>query len=148
MLLCCQTRPSCSLLSWGSRWIYNLACMDAPVAPLPHPEELYEAFPQYRAHHHQGSHHKMFSVFLEVFVAEQLLDKPFFSPFTNTVVIQGQKLSQGVDVQPVLLLQTRSIILWISMVHLLGCKPYRLCKRLLESILFLLSTANLLRKQQ
>lgn len=143
MPLCCH---NCALLSWGSRWIYNLAWMDAPVVPLLHPGELYEAFPQCRAHHHQGSHHKIFSVFLEVFVAEQV-GKSFFSPFTNTVVIQGQKLSQGGGVQPVLLLQTQSIILWIFSVHLLGCKPYRLCKRLLESILFLLSTINL-RKQQ
>lgn len=140
MPLCCQNTHNCSLLPWGSRWIYNLACMDAPVAPLHYPGELYEAFPQCRANHHQGSHHKMFSVFLEVFVAEQLVDKPFFSSFTNTVVIQGQKLRQGVGVQPVLLSQTQSIILWISIVHLLVCKPHRLCKRLLESILFLLST--------
>lgn len=103
---------------------------------------------QCRANRHQGSHHKMFSVSLEVFVAQQLLDKPVFSLFTNTVVIQGQKLSQGVGVQPVLLLQTQSIILWISIAHLLVCKPHRICKRLLESILFLLSTINLLRKQQ
>lgn len=57
----------------------------------------------------------MFPVSLEMFVAEQLVDKPFFSP--STAVIQGQKQSQGVGVQPVLLSQTQSIvlsILWIA----------------------------------
>lgn len=70
------------------------------------------------------------------------------SPHPQTVMIQGQKLSQAAGVQPVLLLQTQRIILWISILHLLDCKPYGLCKRLQESILFLLSTINLLRKQQ
>lgn len=79
-----NTTHNCSLLPWGSRWIYNFARMDAPVAPLHHPGELYEAFPQCRANLHQGSSHKRFSVSLEVFVAEQLLDKPFFSPSTNS----------------------------------------------------------------
>lgn len=143
-----NTTHNCSLLPWGSRRIYNFACVDAPVAPLEHPGELYEAFPQCRADRHQGSSHKRFSVSLEVFVAEQPLDKSFFSPSTNIVVIQGQKLSQAAGVQPVLLSKTERIIVWISILHLLDCKLYRLCKRLQESILFLLSTMNLLRKQQ
>jgi len=49
---------------------------------------------------------KVFSASLEVFVAEQLLEKPLLSPYTHMVVIQGQKLSQAIRVQPVLLSQT------------------------------------------